>query len=252
MILAIILGTMLLKLPRKVISLCLSWITVHEMRSDHQHKDVHAVATSLVFDRVPKKELSSNASQQSLANVNIRDIVTPTVEEMDCTRKRYKILLGNMWILHVNLYEPSNLLKTLYAVPQATIQMRSDHYLSLFHAQLWWKTKNAGDTFANDTSLPVVISGPPIGATSRADQPGSHVPRILPPDDPLPKVPCYGDQLSKARLTGGKDLGAGCHTARDRLDHLYPFRIADCHTKQSLTKVGSHINTDPQKTYADP
>ena len=30
--------------------------------------------------------------------------------------------------------------------------------------------------FANDTSVPVVISGPPIWATSRPDQPGSNFP----------------------------------------------------------------------------
>ena len=30
-------------------------IKVHEMQSDNQNKDVHAVATSLVFDRVHKK-----------------------------------------------------------------------------------------------------------------------------------------------------------------------------------------------------
>ena len=70
-------------------------IKVHEMRSDHQSKDVHAVATSLVFDQVPKKEFTSDAPQQSLGNVNVRDIVTQT-EEMGCTRQRYKILLGNI------------------------------------------------------------------------------------------------------------------------------------------------------------
>ena len=59
------------------------------MRSEHQNRDVHAVATSLVFDCVPKKEFSGNASQQSLANVNVRDIITPTDEEMACTRERY-------------------------------------------------------------------------------------------------------------------------------------------------------------------
>ena len=59
----------------------------------------------------------------------------------------------------------------------------------------------AGST--NNTSVPVVIPGPLIGTTSCPDQPGSHIPRELPHDDPLPKVKCYGDQLSRVRLAGG-------------------------------------------------
>ena len=80
-------------------------IEVHEMRFDHQNKDVHAVATSLVFDHVPKKEFSSDVPQQSLTNVNVRGIVTPTAEEMACTRERYKILLGNIICEYLQAYQ---------------------------------------------------------------------------------------------------------------------------------------------------
>ena len=96
---------------------------------------------------------------------------------------------------------------------------------------------------SNPSSVPVVIAGPQVGTTSRPGQPGAHIPTILPPDDPLSKVPCYGDQLSRVRMAGAKDLRAGCHTPKDRLDHIYPFRIADWHTKQSLVKVGI-VKTD--------
>ena len=37
-----------------------------------------------------------DAPQQSLANVNVSEVVTPTAEEMAHTRGRYKILLGNI------------------------------------------------------------------------------------------------------------------------------------------------------------
>ena len=84
-----------------------------------------------------------------------------------------------------------------------------------------------------------VPPGPPIAAPSRPDQPGSHVPPIPQPDDPLAsiKVPCFGDQLTRVRLAGAKDLHAGSHTPQDRLDHLYPYRIVDWHTKRSFLKV---------------
>ena len=56
-------------------------------------------------------------------------------------------------------------------------------------------------------------------------------------DDPLARVriPCFGDQLTRVRLAGAKDLRAG------RLDHLYPFRIVDWHTKRSFLKVSTTL-----------
>jgi hypothetical protein len=67
-------------------------------------------------------------------------------------------------------------------------------------------------------------------------QPDSHVP---PESDPLHgvKIPCFGDQLTRVRLAGAKDLRAGCHSPKQRLDHLYPFCIVDWHTKRSYLKV---------------
>ncbi len=38
-------------------------------------------------------------------------------------------------------------------------------------------------------------------------------------------------------MAGSKDLHAGCHSAKQRLDHLYPFCIVDWHTKRSFLKV---------------
>jgi hypothetical protein len=229
-------------------------IKVHEMRSDNQNKDVHAVATSLVFDRVPKKQFSNDAPQQSLANVNVREIVTPTAEEMACTRGRYKVLLGNIICESLQAFKsfkdlvgstssryPDEMRSPSVIVPYPVLMKDEKKYAELVAVldtmETWIQELYSKAGIANNTSVPILFTGPPIATTSRPDQPGSHISRLLPPDDPLPKVPCYGDQLSRVRLAGGKDLRAGCHTSKDRLDHLYPFRIAGWHTKQSLTKV---------------
>lgn len=71
-------------------------VKVHDVRSDKQNISVHAVATSLVFNRIPSKHFAGHTSQQSLATVNVRTLVTPSEEEMVCTRERYKILLANI------------------------------------------------------------------------------------------------------------------------------------------------------------
>ena len=80
---------------------------------------------------------------------------------------------------------------------------------------------------------------PAMESSSRPDQPASHIPPVGSSDDPLSgvKISCFGDQLTRVRLAGAKDLRAGCHSAKQRLDHLYPFCIIDWHTKRSYLKV---------------
>jgi hypothetical protein len=82
-------------------------------------------------------------------------------------------------------------------------------------------------------------TNPTVGTTSRPDQPGSHVPPAASESDPLHgvKIPCYGDQLTRVWFAGGRDLIAGCHSSKQRLDHLYPFCIVDWHSKRSFLKV---------------
>ncbi len=47
--------------------------------------------------------------------------------------------------------------------------------------------------------------------------------------------------LTAFPTAGAKDLRAGCHSAKQRLDHLYPFCIVDWHTKRSFLKVGYRL-----------
>lgn len=100
-------------------------------------------------------------------------------------------------------------------------------------------TKAFGAVGINAPLIPP--GGPAINAPSRPDQPASDVPPV--PDCARPfcgvKVPCIGDQLTRVRFTKAKDLRAGCHTSKDRLDHLCPFPCAAWHTKRSFLKVRS-------------
>ncbi len=64
-------------------------VKVHEMRSENQNKDVHTVATSLVFDRVPSMPSTTYFNVQgSLDNLDVKTVITPNKDEITCTRER--------------------------------------------------------------------------------------------------------------------------------------------------------------------
>ena len=80
---------------------------------------------------------------------------------------------------------------------------------------------------------------PLIQVPTQPDQPRSQIQPDASDFDPLQgiKVPCFGDELTRVRFAGACDLRSGCHTAKQRLDHLYRYRIVGWHAKKNFLKV---------------
>ncbi|XP_028407915.1 uncharacterized protein LOC114530546 [Dendronephthya gigantea] len=90
----------------------------------------------------------------------------------------------------------------------------------------------------NFDQSPSTASHPIVQVPTRPDQPRSHIPPVGSQTDPLEgvKIPCFGDELTRVRFAGARDLRSGCHTPKQRLDHLYPYRIVGWHAKRSFLK----------------
>ena len=232
-------------------------VKVHDMRSDKQNTSVHAVATSIVFDRVSSGHLPDNGPQKSLADCQLRDLLKLTDEDDRCTRERYKIFLGKILSELIPAFEflrsvvpartpcryQDEMSSESVVVPLPVLMKDEKKYADvvdvLDQCEGWLRDLYSRAGLCPHPDQVHVPPGPPVVGPSRPDQPGSHVPPTPQPDDPMAKirVPCFGDQLTRVRLAGAKDLRAGAHSPRDRLDHLYPYRIVDWHTKRSFLKV---------------
>jgi hypothetical protein len=125
---------------------------------------------------------------------------------MACTRERYKILLGNIICEFLQAFKPFKDLvgstSSLYLVemrspsviiPYPVMTKDEKKYAELVSVldtmETWIHQLYSKAGITSSSRVPVVIPGPLIGTTSRPDQPGAHIPQVLPPDDPLPKVP---------------------------------------------------------------
>ena len=95
-----------------------------------------------------------------------------------------------------------------------------------------YEASDLSEKVSSSPSLPMIADH------AHPDQPGSHVPPAVLEEDPLNgvKIPCFGDELTRERFAGTRDLRGGAHSATQHLDHLHPYRNAGWHTKRSYLK----------------
>ena len=231
---------------------------VHDMRQDYQNKSVHAVATSIVFSRVSSNQLPDNGPQKDIHKCNVREVVSMSAEELKDIQYRYRMFVARLLIekfselasLHSLLaseielkHEHSDVTANKSEIMTLPILMKDEKKYSdcvdvLDQLEEWMHDIYKASGLYKETKSPAT-SGSVQEMSTQPDQPRGHVPPAQSENDPLAgiKIPCYGDELTRVRFAGARHLSAGCHTAKQHLDHLYPYRIVGWHTKRSFLKV---------------
>ncbi|XP_028416394.1 uncharacterized protein LOC114540402 [Dendronephthya gigantea] len=229
----------------------------HDMRQNVQNRSVHAVATSIVFNRVSDEGLPDSGPQQRLKDCNVHELVNINPLELEAIRNRYTILVANILFEYFpyfgafRQYLPKatncaykSEMETKSEVLTMPVLMKDEKKYAecvdvLDQLEKWTHDIYEAAGLCSPPPSDVQDATPTIGTHSRPDQPGSHIPPVETDTDPLcgVKVPCFGDQLTRVRFAGARDLRSGCHTAKQRLDHIYPFSIVDWHTKRSFLKT---------------
>ena len=77
----------------------------HDMRENIQNRSVHAVATSIVFNRVSEQGLPDSGPQQGLKDCNVHQLVDISPLELEAIRSWYKILVAKLLFQHFPAFE---------------------------------------------------------------------------------------------------------------------------------------------------
>ena len=231
---------------------------VHDMREHHQNKSVHAVATSMVFSRVSSDELPDDGPQKDVKTCNLREIVSVTDDETETIKSRYRMFVARTLIEHfpefstLKLYvseelslrhEHSAAMEGKSEIMTLPVLMKDEKKYSdcvdvLDQLEVWTQEIYEASGLCRNPQASSDADDL-VEVATRPGQPRAHIPPTSSDEDPLKgvKIPCFGDELTRVRLAGARDLRSGCHSAKQRLDHLYPHRIVGWHTKRSFLKV---------------
>lgn len=234
-------------------------INAHDMRSTHQNVDLHYFASNLIVERIPiNPQLSTVSPRRDIKTVPNAVFLLSDVETTKL-REDFKVLVGRVII--ANIKELSFLKSVIPPHIPHRFQKEMAQESIIVPLPLQLKDEKKYDdvvdilSFYEDTIEEIytkagIIDNPPVnarppepegslgGSASAPDQPGAHINR-QDADDHMSavSVPFGGDQLTRVRFAGAKDLRAGSHTAKDRFDHCSPFVVEPFHTKMSFLQV---------------
>ena len=77
----------------------------HDMRQYVQNRSVHAIAASIVFNRVPDQGLLDSGPQRDIHNCNVHELVALNDSEWQTIRNHYRAIVAKLLFEHFSAFE---------------------------------------------------------------------------------------------------------------------------------------------------
>ena len=221
-------------------------ILANHIRLDNSNDDLHLFATNLLENRIDFSSLSlNNIKFNSIRDIPSRNF-TPNIEEWKTYISNSKVILGRILLQffpefkflsksmpkHIphDYTKEMSLKSNIISMP--IIEANETKYKDVVHILKTyekWITEIYQEAGSLDGNMNSVNSEEEVDSEFKGM-----------------KVLFGGDQLTRVRFSGAKDLLAGSHTPTDRLVHCYPFKCEMWHTKASCLQYCYHMLYDPE------
>lgn len=229
----------------------------HDMRKDHQNQDIHYFASSLIVERVSSAGLCDVSPQIDIKSLPNHAFLL-TDDETSKLREDFKVLVGRILVSYIPALSfmksviPNHIehkyqkeMSQQSTIVPLPMQLKDEkHYddtvdiLCEYENTIEHIYTQAGVVQLPPNTRPAQAHESLQDCHSTPDQPGGHLNKEDENDHMKGiSVPFGGDQLTRVRFVGAKDLRQGCHTAKDRFDHVSPFSVELFHTKMSFVQV---------------
>ena len=219
------------------------------MRKDIQNEDLHLFASNLIENRVNFAHLPNDHPKADIVCFP-RHKFSLNVGEWKMYADSAKVLVGRIiceflpkfkWIksvlpAHIPHRYSKEMAKKSTIVSLPIIDANEAKYEDCVHILRSYE-KWIAEIYVKAGLLDAVpeVDNPPVpDGPAAPGQPDAH--REDTPGDPIRemKMAFAGDQLTRVRFAGAKDLLSGSHTPSDRFEHCSPFKPVMWHTKASL------------------
>jgi hypothetical protein len=224
-------------------------ISKGSMRMNIQNEDLHLFATNLIENRLTFSHLPNEKPKGNIKDLP-RSTFSLSMNEWRQYADNAKVIVGRIVlqllpqfkflkgivperILHVHSKEMERQ-SSIVSMPIINAnEAKYEDCVSILRtyekwiAEIYFKAGLLQEIPQADN--PPVPAGPAApGQTHAHQQPTSN--------DPMRdmKIAFAGDQLTRVRFAGAKDLLSGTHTPSDRFEHCSPFKPVMWHTKASL------------------